>query len=207
VAAEADGVAATAAAPSRFADLLRHGEAAGGPCFRGSRDDPLTALGWSQLRAAVQGLCEPAAWDAVLCSPAQRCAAFAHDLGSRLALPVTEMPALRERHFGVWEGCRAADLPLAALQAFWRDPVGFTPPQAESLPAFQTRVTAAWRQVELGRAERPLLVTHGGVVRVIVGAVLGMPATSLLLLEVPHACRTRLRLAPAGGQTSLICHG
>jgi broad specificity phosphatase PhoE len=143
----------------------------------------------------------------VLTSPARRCAEFAREIGGRLGAPVTEVPALRERHFGDWEGQLAAALPLPDLKAFWRDPGGFTPPGAEPFDAFRARVIDAWRQVEVGPAARVLLVTHGGVVRVIVGSLLGMPADALLLLEVPNACRTRLRLPQGGGSASLISHG
>lgn len=190
-----------------FADLLRHGEAAGGSCFRGSRDDPLTALGWAQLEAATATDAAAGHWDAVLCSPARRCAAFAEALAGRLDLPVTMLPALRERDFGAWEGKRAAELPEADLAAFWTDPAGFTPPGAEPLAAFRGRVAAGWRQVLGAPARRPLVVTHGGVVRAILGEVLGLADTALLLLEVPHACRSRIRLPVAGGLPSLVAHG
>jgi alpha-ribazole phosphatase len=186
-------------------DLLRHGEAAGGPCFRGSRDDPLTERGWSELRAATAD--DGPGWDAVLCSPARRCADFARALGARLDLPVTTLPKLRERHFGSWEGRTAAELPEADLAAFWSDPVGFTPPGAEPFGAFRARVLAAWQEIQGGAGEHRLILTHGGVVRVIVGEVLRMPPAALLLLEVPHACRTRIRLPGGPGLPSLVAHG
>ncbi|MBK1629633.1 histidine phosphatase family protein [Thiohalocapsa halophila] len=201
----------SAAKLSRCVDLLRHGEAAGGACFRGSRDDPLTPAGWAQLEVATAVDAAAGAWDRVLCSPAQRCAAFADVLGARLGVPVTALPALRERHFGAWEGQAAARLPAADLAAFWSDPAGFTPPGAEPLRDFRARVASGWQEVmTLTLSHRqPLVVTHGGVVRAILGEVLGLADASLLLLEVPHACRTRIRLPEpqAGGLPSLVAHG
>lgn len=193
----------------RCVDLLRHGEAAGGACFRGSRDDPLTAAGWAQLEAATAADAAAGAWDLVLCSPAQRCAAFAVALGARLAVPVTELPGLRERDFGSWEGKAADTLPPADLAAFWTDPAGFTPPGAEPLTDFRARVAAAWQEMMRLSHRHPLVVTHGGVVRAILGEVLGLADASLLLMEVPHACRTRIRLPEprAGGLPSLVAHG
>jgi hypothetical protein len=58
-----------------------------------------------------------------------------------------------------------------------------------------------------GGAGHPLLVTKGGVMRVFLGQVLGLAADSLLLIEVPPACRTRLRIPVGGGGPSLIAHG
>jgi alpha-ribazole phosphatase len=193
--------------PERCVDLLRHGEVVGGPCFRGSRDDPLTERGWAELLGATQSIADGPGWDALLCSPMRRCAEFAHALGAKQGLPVTTLPGLGERHFGDWEGLPAAALPAADLAAFWQDPIGFTPPGAEPFADFRARVLAAWGQVQAGAGERTLVVTHGGVVRVIVGDVLSLPATSLLLLEVPHACRTRIRLPRGAGLPSLVSHG
>jgi alpha-ribazole phosphatase len=190
--------------PARSIDLLRHGETEGGQRFRGSRDDPLTERGWSQLRAATD--LDTPLWDRVLCSPSIRCAAFADELSDRLGIDATRMDGLRERHFGLWEGRSAAELPQADLGAFWADPIGFTPPGAEDFADFRRRVQDAWLDVTTF-AGRSLVVTHGGVIRVIVGEVLQMPPPALLLLEVPHACRTRIRLPIGDGLPSLVSHG
>ncbi|MCG6940367.1 MAG: histidine phosphatase family protein [Thiohalocapsa sp.] len=199
----ADGVS------TRLADLLRHGQTEGGACFRGSRDDPLTAQGWAELRAATAPELSGAApaWDLVITSPARRCAEFARELGQRLERPVRELPGLRERHFGTWEGCTAAAIPAPELDAFWRDPGGYTPPGAEPFAAFRQRVATAWRGILAAPAQRQLVLTHGGVLRVILGEVLGMADASLLLLEVPHACRSRVRLPDGAGLPSLVAHG
>jgi broad specificity phosphatase PhoE len=200
---DADGLS------SRMVELLRHGDAEGGACFRGSQDDPLTEHGWAALRAAMAPeLCRAApAWDQVLTSPARRCAEFALELGNRLDVPVTPLAVLRERHFGAWEGRTAAQIPAAELNAFWADPGGYTPPDAEPFADFRRRVATAWRDIQEAAARRQLVVTHGGVLRVIVGEVLGLADASLLLLEVPHACRTRIRLPDGAGLPSLVAHG
>jgi broad specificity phosphatase PhoE len=192
-----------------WVDLLRHGETAGGACFRGTQDDPLTAQGWSELRAATapEASADAPVWDLILTSPARRCAAFAGALGRQLRLPVTTLPVLRERDFGAWEGRAAADIAADELSAFWADPAGFTPPGAEPFVDFRRRIASAWRQLQNGPVQRQLVVTHGGVVRAIVGEVLGLADASLLLLEVPHACRTRIRLPAGAGLPSLVAHG
>jgi broad specificity phosphatase PhoE len=189
----------------RLVDLLRHGEVQGGGRFRGGRDDPLTEAGWAQMQAAADAA--TARWDCVLHSPATRCSAFAVRLAARLGLPVVALDAFRERGFGAWEGLRADQIPIEDLSRFWADPLGYDPPEAEPFAAFQARVRAGWHELlALGHAH-PLLITHGGVVRVIVGEVLGLAADRLLLLEVPPACRTRLRIPLGGGRPSLMAHG
>ncbi len=117
------------------------------------------------------------------------------------------LPALGERGFGAWEGVSADEVPIEDLSRFWADPLGYTPPGAEPFSAFRERVRGGWQAVLHGDARHPLVVTHGGVVRVIIGEVLGLAAEALLLIEVPPACRTRLRLPVGGGRPSLISHG
>jgi alpha-ribazole phosphatase len=193
----------------RFCDLLRHGEVEGGGRFRGSHDDPLAAAGWAQMDAVVaaEAAAGRAGWDRIICSPARRCAEFARRLGERRSLPVATLPAFRERGFGAWEGLRAEDIPIEDLSRFWADPVGYDPPDSEPFTAFRERVLAGWREVVAGDARHALIITHGGVIRVIVGDILGLAADALLLLEVPPACRTRLRLPGGDWRPSLMRHG
>ncbi|MBK5940016.1 histidine phosphatase family protein [Halochromatium roseum] len=194
---------------SRLVDLIRHGEVAGGACFRGRRDDPLSAMGWSQLEAATadQTAGGRNRWDRLLCSPASRCAGFADWLGKRLGLQVEQVEALRERDFGAWEGLRADQIPLDDLARFWADPSGYDPPSSEPFAVFRQRVIDGWCQLLAGGGDHLLLITHGGVIRVILGELLGIPAERLILLEVPTACRSRVRLPAEGGLPSLIAHG
>ena len=64
-------------------DLLRHGETELGGGLRGSLDDALTELGWSQMREAVIG---QGPWDRIVSSPLQRCRLFAEELAASLNL-------------------------------------------------------------------------------------------------------------------------
>lgn len=196
----------------RFVDLLRHGEPEGGGRFRGGSGDPLSPTGLAQMRAAValasagqEGGDRPP-WDLVVTSPTRRCAAFAEALALGRGLPLEVWPNLGERGWGDWEGCAADQIPAADLSRFWADPVGFTPPGAEPFAAFRERGLRAWDGLLTHPARHPLVVTHGGVLRVVLGAVLDMPPAALILIEVPYACITRLRL-PEGGRPSLMAHG
>lgn len=188
--------------PERFIDLLRHGEVCGGARYRGSSDDPLTDAGWEQLRAVA--VAQPD-WDAVIASPARRCLEPARELARARSLPLKVWPEIGERRFGAWENRRAADIPLEELKRLWADTVGCTPPGAEPFADLSARVTAAWERLLGLPFARPLLVTHGGVIRILVGRVLGVPDQRLLLIEVPHASLSRIRV-PAAGLPSLVFH-
>ncbi|WP_028683140.1 alpha-ribazole phosphatase family protein [Pseudomonas chlororaphis] len=168
-------------------DLLRHGETELGGGLRGCLDDALTDAGWQQMRAAVVG---QGPWDRLVSSPLQRCARFAEELGARLALPVSLDPDLQELHFGAWEGQSAAALMATdaeALGRFWADPYAFTPPQGEPVLAFSERVLGAVERLHQRHAgERVLLVSHGGVMRLLLARARGLPREQLLNVEVAH---------------------
>ncbi len=174
-------------------DLLRHGETEQGGGLRGRIDDALTASGWAQMRAAV-GDARP--WTRLVSSPLQRCAAFADELAARLALPLQLESGLRELDFGAWEGRSAAELmetDSEALGLFWNDPYAFTPPGGEPLTAFEARVLDALERLYRQFAgEHVLLVTHGGVMRLLLARARGLPREQLLQVEVGHGALRRL---------------
>ena len=176
-------------------DLLRHGATELGGGFRGRIDDALTAEGWRQMRAAVG---TQAPWQAVVSSPLQRCAAFAAELAARHDLPLQLEDGLRELDFGAWEGRTAAELwdtDGDALSRFWNDPYAFTPPGGEPLVEFEARVLGAVARLHERHAGRHLLVvTHGGVMRLLLARARGLPRTGLLQVEVGHGALQRLRV-------------
>ena len=155
-----------------FFDLIRHGEPAGGPMFRGSKDDPLSDTGWQQE------------------------------------------PRLREIAFGDWEGRTSenimADTP-EALNRFWSDPVRYPPPGGEAITEFRQRVSSAWQDWQTQAAgKRVLVVCHGGVIRMLLAEVMGIPTErSFSALTVPYACRSRIRvdISEHGLLSCLQTHG
>ncbi|MGH2424601.1 histidine phosphatase family protein [Pseudomonas sp. C 49-2] len=180
-------------------DLLRHGETELGGGLRGSLDDALTANGWAQMRAAVM---EQGPWDRLVSSPLQRCARFAEELGAQLKLPVTLEKDLQELHFGAWEGQSSAALmetDAEGLGLFWADPYRFTPPEGEPVSAFSDRVLGAVARLHQAYAgERVLLISHGGVMRLLLARARGLPREQLLSVEVGHGGLFSLYVAADG---------
>ncbi|MGO4002480.1 alpha-ribazole phosphatase family protein [Pseudomonas fluorescens] len=180
-------------------DLLRHGETELGGGLRGSLDDALTATGWQQMSAA---LIDRGPWNRVISSPLQRCAQFAEQLAFRLGVPVSLEKDLQELHFGAWEGQSAAALmetDAEGLGLFWADPYSFTPPQGEAVIDFSARVLAAVERLHQAHAgERVLLVSHGGVMRLLLARARGLPREQLLNVEVAHGGFFSLSVAGAG---------
>ncbi|MEB0205831.1 alpha-ribazole phosphatase family protein [Pseudomonas sp. CCC3.1] len=180
-------------------DLLRHGETELGGGLRGSLDDALTAPGWAQMRAAVEG---QGPWDRIVSSPLQRCALFARELGEQLRLPVAFDKDLQELHFGAWEGQSAAALmetDAEALGLFWSDPYAFTPPDGEPVLEFSTRVLSAVNRLQQMHAgERVLVVCHGGVMKLLLAQARGLPREQLLQIQVVNGALFELQVDAHG---------
>lgn len=179
--------------------LLRHGETEQGGGLRGSLDDALTEAGWAQLRAAVQA---DEHWDALISSPLQRCARFAEELAVARDLPLQFEAALQELHFGEWEGRSAAQLmetDAEDLGRFWADPYAFTPPGGEPLLVFEARVLEAIQRLQVEyRDQQLLVVTHGGVMRLLLARARGLPRGQLLQVSVAHGQRVHLQFDAQG---------
>ena len=174
-------------------DLLRHGEPAGGKKFRGALDDPLSPLGWQQMRAAVGDFRD---WQTIVSSPLIRCAAFARELAQQLDRPLEIVQGFSEIRFGVWEGRGVAEVhasdPLALAQ-FWRDPIAHPIPESEPIADFDRRVGQAWATLlERHRGQHVLLVAHGGTIRMVLRRILDMPLRRLWRFEVPFAALSRV---------------
>ncbi|MGR4039463.1 histidine phosphatase family protein [Pseudomonas sp. 910_21] len=180
-------------------DLLRHGETELGGGLRGSLDDALTARGWQQMRDGVQGR---GGWDLIVSSPLQRCSRFAEQLAAQLQLPLLLQPDVQELHFGAWEGQSAAALMETNaddLGRFWSDPYSFTPPQGEPVVDFSRRVLGAIEGLQRDCAgQRVLLISHGGVMRLLLARARGLPREQLLNVEVGHGALFSLKVASTG---------
>lgn len=167
-------------------ELLRHGDT-GQKSYRGQTDDALSDVGWTQLRGAVIGR----AWDAVVSSSLQRCAAFARELAAARGLPLRLDSRLVEYHFGDWQGVPVETINArdgAALGRFWADPVAHPPPGAEPFAAFHARLSAALDQIAVEHAaRRVLVVTHGGAIRLLRCHAEGRSYGDMAGIEVPHA--------------------
>jgi len=144
--------------------LVRHGETdwnADGR-LQGQTDRPLSDYGRRQARKLAEAL-EGEELEAIYSSDLARARQTAEIVGERLGLPVELDPELREKDWGTWEGLTAVE----------RDRVEFV---GESTQAHQERILRALRRIaeRHPRARRVLVVTHGGSMRRVQTAAMGM---------------------------------
>ena len=143
--------------------LVRHGETDWNAVGRlqGHTDRPLSDFGRRQARELAEELADEPL-DAIYASDLARARETAEIAGERLDLPVVLDPDLREKNWGSWEGLTPVE----------RDRVEFV---GESTDDHQERTLRALRRIaERHPGGRVLVVTHGGSMRRVQTAVLGM---------------------------------
>lgn len=167
---------------------MRHGETHGAQGFCGSTDRHLSHKGFGDMLQALQ---IQADWDVVISSPRRRCCEFAYHFARRHLLYCHIEHRLGEIHFGAWEGQSFARIQQRfpqQLKHYWRNPLQFTPPGGEPLGVFRQRVMSAWRDITAqSRDQKILVITHGGVIRLLHCELRRIPLTELLHIQVPHA--------------------
>ncbi len=168
--------------PSRMSTaelwLVRHGETVGGSSTRlyGSTDLALSDVGRRQMEC-VREVVEGVVFDRVITSPLQRSREAAAIVHPRPEPAAAVIAAFTEIDFGDWEGLTAeevaAKLPGRARAVAQRATATGDFPAARPGAAFALgsarRSTITW-QAPSGRS---LLVLHKGVVKIIVGTLLG----------------------------------
>jgi broad specificity phosphatase PhoE len=156
--------------------FLRHAETAMAGTFCGHCDPPLNAAGKRQVRDLVARL---RGWriDAVCSSDLRRAVETAAPIAQALGLSWTTQSTLREIHFGAWEGLAWAEIEQRDPEYATRWMTAFPAlpaPGGETVAAFESRVVAMVEQLlAAGHARRIAVVTHAGVMRVVLRTFLG----------------------------------
>lgn len=173
--------------------LVRHGETDWNKDarYQGQRDIPLNATGRAQAQRngeRLRALLPPLAEAAFVSSPLARAKETMKILRASLSLPADAFAydaRLMELHYGHWEGHLASELPFTdpdGLAAKTADPFSWRPRGGESYEDLEKRCIP-WIE---GLEHDTLAVTHGGVTRVIRGALLGLDRRLVPTLEVPQ---------------------
>lgn len=130
--------------------------------------------------------------DAVYCSPLIRALNSAEYIAAPHGLEPVVVTDLRERDFGEWEGLSFSEIRKAYPEAFaaWAaDPVNFAPPGGETTGEVARRAEAALTAIlDRHRGQNLALVAHGGINRVILCHLLGVPLANIFRIEQDLAC-------------------
>ncbi|MCF7481557.1 alpha-ribazole phosphatase [Vibrio sp. J1-1] len=152
--------------------LMRHGKVDAAPGLHGQSDlkvkeseQQIIAQAWEEQGREVSG---------IITSSLSRCSDLAQIIAEQQMLPVSENSELQEMNFGDFDGVPFDMLSdkWKKLESFWQSPSQHTLPNAESLNAFSQRVTSVWSQIVNDINDNLLIVTHGGVIRMILAHIL-----------------------------------
>ena len=178
--------------------LLRHGEPvadARSRCY-GSLDVELSAEGIQQAHRAVPvlGECRLAA---IYSSPRRRCLDAARILAAGQNVPLETLEALREIDFGDFEGRTyesiAAEFPEIYRQWMER-PTKVPFPGGESFDDMWIRVSTAMETLRSRHVSQSIaIVTHGGVIRIILAEALGMPRENIFRIAQRYGAINLIR--------------
>lgn len=178
--------------------LARHGESDWNRDRRwqGHADRPLTNLGREQARALADRLAATEL-DAVYSSDLERARETAAIVAEPHQLPVKELPDLREVDVGSWSGLTRAEAEERFPNAFRRWAEGGEGwDDGETYEQLSERVVGAVLAIAARHPrERVLLVAHGGSIRAVHAAALGVDV---------HAYRRIQRVEP-NATLSAVC--
>jgi alpha-ribazole phosphatase len=155
--------------------FIRHAETGMAGRFCGHSDPELNAQGRMQLTALTHRLsAEPI--DTVYSSDLRRASATAKAIAAVREISQVLRPALREMDFGQWEGLRWEQIEQMDPEyaRMWVERYPHLPaPSGESFQAFEARVLEEVSHLLDGNPGPIAVVTHGGVLRVVLQHLCG----------------------------------
>jgi len=169
--------------------LIRHGETEGGEVrrYKGSIDVPLSANGIDQMRRVSQRIAADTILKALYSSDLVRAKKSAEIIGEPHGLRAEVIPGLRERSFGIWEGMSFDEIrekhPLE-FEAWAGNPLEFSPMGGETTLEVSARCMEALNSLLNDHRGEPIaVVSHGGIIRIILCHMLGMPLGNIFRID------------------------
>jgi broad specificity phosphatase PhoE len=169
--------------------FIRHAETDMAGTFCGHSDPPINTRGREQIQELISALNDEVI-ECVFTSDLERAVSTAEILADAFGVSCIKKPNLREIYFGSWEGLMWEQIQERdeAYARRWTETYPNLPaPGGESFADFQTRVGSEvtkifnetdWRQAAV--------VTHAGVMRVILQLMCGLAENEAWELTKPH---------------------
>lgn len=184
--------------------LVRHAQSEWNATHRwqGQADPPLSPVGIHQATSLAD---HPrlARVDSIVASDLQRAWATANAIAAHRDVPITPEPLLRELDVGSWSGLTRDEIERehpGAVDRYRAGIAGWTGGETFAEHSARSRDAAA-RLAAWPDARTLAAVTHGGTIRMLVAALLGMDdGGRARFAGQPHATVTELRRASHGWQ-------
>ncbi|MBA3071489.1 MAG: histidine phosphatase family protein [Nitrospirae bacterium] len=191
--------------------LIRHGETEGSETkrYKGSIDVPMSEKGIEQIRKTSAFISaevrkhkgsevtselpnfQASKLTAVYCSPLSRALNSAEIIAESNGLKPIVIEALKERSFGIWEGMTFTEIKEKYPPEFetWAgNPLRYSPIDGESTLEVRDRaVKAVDNLLSNHNSEHIAIVAHGGVNRIILCHIMGIPLENIFRIEQDFA--------------------
>jgi alpha-ribazole phosphatase len=173
--------------------FIRHAETEMAGRFCGHSDPDLNVQGQAQLAGLVQVLSTETI-GAIYSSDLRRAQSTAQAIAAVRNVPLTIRPALREIHFGEWEGLSWPEIEEMDPERARRWANGFphvSAPAGESFQEFEARVLEEVNHLIDREGESIAVVTHAGVLRVVLRHLHGCSEQEAWKQTQPYCCVVR----------------
>jgi len=183
--------------PDTLLCLMRHGaiDAAKEKHFVGQINPPLSPSGRKQAEWQGRQLMN-IPFSSVWCSDLKRAHETAEIVCRNRGLAMLSTPELREINLGQWDGVAMSQI-REQFPHLWQargENIGhFRPPGAESFADLQQRVVPFIRHITSQSAGNTLIITHAGVIRVLLCHVLQMPLSQLFKIHLEYGGLTIIK--------------
>ncbi len=133
----------------------------------------------------------PSGLQALYCSSLSRAVQSAEIIARPFGLQPIKVADLRERSFGIWEGMSFSEIREQYPEEFaaWaQNPLAYSPVGGETTLEVKDRVIKVVSEiVERHAGQEIAVVAHGGVNRIILCHILGMPLENVFRIEQDYA--------------------
>jgi len=174
--------------------LIRHGDTIDEESkrvFKGTADIPLSEKGVERLKKASAFLSR-FDFDFIYTSALSRCIESGKIIAKPHKMETKVAKAFNEIHFGVWEGRSFDEVQEEYPIEFWKwrkNPDIHTPPEGESLVEAQQRsITNFNKMVKKHRGQNIVIVSHAGILRLIISAILDLKLSLLFSIAQDYGC-------------------
>jgi alpha-ribazole phosphatase len=177
--------------------LLRHGAIAGTgeKCFVGQMDLELSQAGKTQAEK-WRDILKPVNFSQIWSSDLKRAVETADIIADRRRPIIRKALELREINMGEWDGMPMADIREQfpeCWEARGNDFAEFRPPGAETFIELQHRVMTFIQSITFHSTGNILIITHAGVIRVLLCHVLRKPLSHLFQLHLDYGGLTLIK--------------
>jgi alpha-ribazole phosphatase/probable phosphoglycerate mutase len=173
--------------------LVRHGETEWNASlkYQGQTDVPLSEVGRKQAVLLGKRLAA-SKFDGFYASDLTRAYETAEIISTYHNQQIKRIPALREINFGLWEGLDYKEIRgkyPEEIKQWWNEPLLARIPGGETMDEMINRTITALRTIVESHSKGNIaVISHGGVIRSIVGTILGMDMNKYWRLRLDNAC-------------------